>query len=175
MAAQHRDVRPQEAAQQMANLVTPAAARFRAHAITTFSMNEMQRIPDSAVSGVAASAIAERTGLALQPETHTSIPAILSALGESEFSVSTRFHGFILSLMLGCRAAAPDCDLDGGKVRYFYEQWLGRRDWPSLYSSQPLQESDFVSLQDCPQEFKQSLDGLLDSYVAAIHRALPAR
>jgi polysaccharide pyruvyl transferase WcaK-like protein len=173
-SSRHREIPPEEAAERMGNLVFPVATSLGAQALVPFSMNEKEMIPDSDVSRRTATLVSDRTGVAAISALPTDIPGIVAALGECEFAISTRFHGFILALMLGCRAVAVDGDVDGGKIRNFYEQWLDREEWPSLYRSAPVQENDFVSLAQSPR-LRNSVDNLLDAYVTAIRSAVAER
>lgn len=80
-------------------------------------------------------------------------------------------HGFILGMLLGCRAAGLDYISGSGKCADFYRDWLGRSTSPSLYAPGSLHCQDFVSLADL-SGFDASGEILLDTYVNAMRQLL---
>jgi polysaccharide pyruvyl transferase WcaK-like protein len=136
-----------------------------------FSTQEDVDSPDSVVAVRVARLVAEKLQIELLPFPETSVPAILDALSQAEFVVSTRMHGFILGMLFGCRAACLDYIANGGKTTDFYRDWLGRDTAPSIYLPGSLHCEDFALLSNMV-EFDASGDRLLSTYATAMRQAL---
>jgi polysaccharide pyruvyl transferase WcaK-like protein len=136
-----------------------------------FSTQEDVNSPDSAVAVRAAQAIAERLRIPLLPLPEASMPGLVDALSQAEFVLSMRMHGFILGMLLGCRAAGLDYIANEGKCTDFYRDWLGHDSSPSLYVPGSLRCDDFVSLSDLDGN-DVSGDMLLDAYATALRQSL---
>ncbi len=147
------------------------AESLRIEGVFPFSTQEDTDSPDSIVSVPAAKEIAERLGIELLPLPEASIPGIVDALSQASFVLSTRMHGFILGMLLGCRAAGLDYIAGRGKSTDLYRDWLHRGASPSLYVQGSLNCEDFVSLTDLAG-IDASGEVLLETYAGAMRQSL---
>ena len=136
-----------------------------------FSTQEGVESPDSVVAARVAEKIAESLRIQLLPLPETSFPGLVDALSQAEYVLSTRMHGLILGMLLGCRSAGLDYIADNGKCADFYRDWLHRPASPSLYVPNSLQLDHFVSLPDL-DGYDASSDAILNTYAAAMRQAL---
>jgi polysaccharide pyruvyl transferase WcaK-like protein len=145
------------------------AAWAQFDAVIPFSTQEAGEIPDSAVSANVADTLASKLGIVALPLPPSTVMGVVDTLAKAEYLISTRMHGFILGLMLGCRSAHLDYIAGGGKGDQLYRQWLGRPSAPSLFRPGRSSQDDYVSLASLG-EVQASIDGLMDRYVAAIRQ-----
>ncbi|MGA2649064.1 MAG: polysaccharide pyruvyl transferase family protein [Terracidiphilus sp.] len=139
--------------------------------ILPFSTQEGTDLPDSAFAVRVARSLGEKLNIPVRPLPETSIPGIVDSLLPAEFVLSTRMHGFIIGLLLGCRAAGIDYIAGNGKCVDLYRDWFGRSASPSLFIPGSLHCEDFVSLSDL-EDGENSINGLLNTYAGAMRQAL---
>jgi polysaccharide pyruvyl transferase WcaK-like protein len=139
--------------------------------VVPFSTQEDVDSADSQVAVRAAQQIAESLRVPLLALPEASIPGIVDGLSQAEFVLSTRMHGFILGMLLGCRAAGLDYIANGGKCTDLYRDWFGRYPSPSFYLDGSLHGEDFVSICDLVGA-SISDDMLLGTYANAMRQAL---
>ncbi|WP_213807813.1 polysaccharide pyruvyl transferase family protein [Granulicella sp. dw_53] len=139
--------------------------------VMPFSTCEHVSAPDSMLANRVASAIARDLDIPIHPLPATTVMGIINALLPAEYVLSTRMHGFIMGLMLGCRSANLDYISGGGKGAELYRDWLGRSSSPSLFDPGSLHREDFLLLDDL-KDVLASIDSLLETYSLAIRQAL---
>ncbi len=165
-----REITPAEVAESVVVHTLPLAGWGKVSAIVPFSTQERDVVPDSAVSARAAEALAKRLGIAAVPRSPATVTDVVDALSKAEYLVSTRMHGFILGLMLGCRAAHLDYISGGGKGDQLYREWIRRQGAPSLFERAGLPPDEYLSLSSLTP-LKTAIDGLEDTYTSAVRQA----
>jgi hypothetical protein len=114
-----REVAPREAVERVVAHAHPLAEWASLDAVIPFSTTERGSVPDSAISTSAAAALARKLGITTLPIPSTTVTGLVDALSGAEYLLSTRMHGFIIGLMLGCRAANLDYIWGGGRMHHF--------------------------------------------------------
>jgi hypothetical protein len=160
-----------EVAERVVDHALQLESWMRLAEVMPFSPCEDQSAPDSVTACRTATLLAERLRIPLRSLPATTVTGVVDALLPAEFVLSTRMHGFILALMLGCRAANLDYIEGGGKGGDLYRDWLGRSTAPSLFVPGCLRCEDFLALAEL-SDTRNAMDMLLDTYVAAIQKAL---
>jgi polysaccharide pyruvyl transferase WcaK-like protein len=168
-----REVAPAEVANSVVAHALALAGWATFDAVIPFSTLETGEVPDSAVSTSAADTLAGKLGIATLPLPPTTVLGLVDTLAKTEYLLSTRMHGFIVGLMLGCRSAHLDYIAGGGKGDQLYRQMLGRPSAPSLFRPGSASKDDYISLASLG-EVQASIDGLVDRYASAIRQALRA-
>ncbi len=138
--------------------------------VVPFSTCEHPGAPDSVLAIRAAEALANRLQIPMQPCPETTVTGIVDAMLPAQYVLSTRMHGFIIGLMLGCRSANLDYIGGGGKGTDIYRDWFGRDAAPSLFVPGSLRYQDFLSLSELIDP--ASIDTLFETYVSAFRQAL---
>ena len=136
--------------------------------VLPFSTREGRTESDAVPSRWAAEALSKQLDVPMLPLPETSVTGMIDALLPCEYLVSTRMHGFIIGLMLGCRSVNLDYIGGGGKGSDLYRDWLGREAAPRLFDTRPLQDADFISLHDLHLPIEKHFT----IYVDAIREAL---
>ena len=166
-----RVISDDEVVQLVVDQVAPLAQWMQISEVVPFSTCELGSQPDSNYATRVAEQLAGRLGIHLRQLPETTVGGFVDMLLSAEFVVSTRMHGFIAALMLGCKAANLDYIAGGGKSAELYREWLGRASPPSLFVAGSLKREDFVSLSELG-DVCRSIDTLLETYAGAIRAAL---
>ena len=143
-------------------------------AVIPFSTFEAGELPDSTVSASAASMLATTLGVPALPHPPTTVMGLVDTLAKAEYLISARMHGFIVGLMLGCRAVHLDYISGGGKGDQLYREWLHRPCAPSILRPESSSKDDYISLSSLG-DVQASIDALIDRYVSAIRQACGVR
>ena len=165
-----REVAPEQVTDDVVTHALRLAEWARFDAVIPFSTFEAGEIPDSTVSVSVADTLASKLGVPALPLPPTTVMGLVDTLAKAEYVISTRMHGFIVGLMLGCRAAHLDYISGGGKGDQLYREWLGRSCAPSIFHPESSSEDDYIWLASLA-EVQASIDALIDTYVSAIRRA----
>jgi polysaccharide pyruvyl transferase WcaK-like protein len=158
----------QRVTQSVANYAAAVGTWTVLEGVLPFSTREGATESDAVSSSLTAHAISQAVGAALLPLPETSVMGMIEALVPCEYLVSTRMHGFIVGLMLGCRSVNLDYIAGGGKGSALYRDWLAREGAPLLLEPRPLQEADFISFFD----LDLSIEDHFTIYADAVREAL---
>lgn len=164
-------VSPDEVVQRVLDRALAIAECTHFDEVSPFSTQEGVDVPDSALAVRVAESLAEQLHIPVRQLPETSVPGLVDALLPAEFVLSTRMHGFIIGLLLGCRAAGLDYIAGNGKCSDLYRDWFGCPTPPSLFIPGSLRCENFVSLSDL-KGYEGAIGGLLDTYASAMRQAL---
>ena len=140
--------------------------------ITHFSTHESGSITDLEMGqAVVAELLDSHHGLDQRAALEPTVQNVAAVLRTAKFVVSTRFHGFILALMSGCKVAGLDYAEETGKTALFYTDYYNHVPSSNVYEFRGFEHNDMVDIESSEQ-LTQALDESLTGYPAVLKEFL---
>jgi polysaccharide pyruvyl transferase WcaK-like protein len=96
-------------------------ANLKKYTFAFFSTHEYDLVGDSRIH------LDIINSIDIAMENETSIGGVLALLEKSDFIISTRYHGFIIGLLLGKKSMGLDYTEKGGKLQHLYHYLFDRK------------------------------------------------